>query len=172
MSGPYRIRLAVAVLVPVFAAPVCLRAQAPATPAPAPTTPAVRAAAMADGFLRFVDHGTAGGRLETSDVTYRNADGVTVRLVSAVHIGEKAYYQAMEQSFAGDDAVLYELVKPKDAPAPAKGERPASGSGIGDLQRMLKDVLKLDFQLDAIDYSAKNFVHADLDAETFRKMQE
>ena len=31
---------------------------------------------------------------------------------------------------------------------------------------------ELDFQLDAIDYSAKNFVHADLDAETFRKMQE
>ena len=173
MSGPYRIRLAVAVLVPVFAAPVCLRAQAPATPAPAPTTPAVRAAAMADGFLRFVDHGTAGGRLETSDVTYRNADGVTVRLVSAVHIGEKVYYEALARSFADDEAVLYELVKPKDAAVPVPGvPRPGGGNPIGDVQRFLKDTLNLDFQLDAIDYSAKNFVHADMDAETFRKMQE
>jgi hypothetical protein len=50
--------------------------------------------------------------------------------------------------------------------------REGAPGGIGEFQRMLKDVLNLDFQLDAIDYSAKNFVHADLDAEAFRKMQE
>ena len=172
MSGPYRIRVAVVALVPLLAAPLCLRAQE--TAAPAPTTAAVRQAAMADGFLRFVDEGAAGGRLETSDVTYRNADGVTVRLVSAVHIGEKSYYEAMARSFTGDDAVLYELVKPKDAAVPAPGvPRPAAGGNpIGDVQRFLKDTLNLDFQLDAIDYTARNFVHADMDAETFQKMQE
>src|SRR5206468_306770 len=46
-----------------------------AAPAPAPT---IKDAAMASGFLRFVDNGAAGGRLESADVTYRNADGVTV----------------------------------------------------------------------------------------------
>jgi hypothetical protein len=36
----------------------------------------------------------------------------------------------------------------------------------------LKDALNLDFQLDDIDYSRSNFVHADMDAETFEKMQD
>src|SRR5205814_5647287 len=96
-----------------------------------------------------------------------------VRLGSAVHIGEKAYYQALAQSVTGDDAVLYELVKAKDAVVPVPGvPRPAGANPIGEFQSMLKDVLNLDFQLDSIDYSAKNFVHADLDADTFRKLQE
>src|SRR5829696_824957 len=161
MSGHFRTRFVVVALFPVLVAPLYVRADDPATAAPAPTTPAtIRAAAMANGFLRFVDNGAAGGRLETSDVTYRNADGVTVRLVSAVHIGEKSYYEALGRSFAGDDAVLYELVKPKDAAAPAPGAaRPAGGNPIGDIQRFLKDTLNLDFQLDSIDYTAKNFVH-------------
>ena len=34
-----------------------------------------------------------------------------------------------------------------------------------------KRTLDLEFQLDAIDYEAKNFIHADLDAETFQQMQ-
>ena len=43
---------------------------------------------------------------------------------------------------------------------------------ISMFQHFLKDVLELDFQLDDVDYSKKNFVHADLDAETFEKMQQ
>src|SRR5207244_8624979 len=58
--------------------------------------------------------------------------------------------------------------KPHDAGAPVPGE---SHSDISKLQRFLKDTLDLAFQLDAIDYNAPNFVHADLDAETFQKMQ-
>jgi hypothetical protein len=143
----------------------------PATSGPNPA-PTVKDAAMASGFLRFVDNGAAGGRLESADVTYQNADGVTVRLASAIHIGEASYYHNMAESFEKDDAVLYELVKPKDAPPPAPGAAPRSGSGVGELQRFLKDTLNLSFQLDAIDYSRPNFVHADLDAETFRKLQE
>ena len=171
MSAPSRWPLAIVlVLLTVFAGPLFVRAQDAA--APAPTTPALRKAAMAEGFLRFVDEGAAGGRLETSDVTYRNADGVTVRLVSAVHIGEKSYYEGLAKSFTGDDAVLYELVKPKDAPVPVPGMPRVGGSAIGEVQRFLKDTLNLHFQLDDIDYSSKNFVHADMDAETFQKMQE
>ena len=175
MSVPPRIRTAAAVLltlgVTLFLAALDLRADQPLA-----TTPAMRQAAMAEGFLRLVDEGAAGGRLETSDVTYRNADGVTVRLVSVVHIGERPYYRDIGRSFEGDDAVLYELVKPKDAGVPVpdqvrEGER-GGAAGVGEFQRMLKDVLNLDFQLDAIDYTARNFVHADLDAETFRKLQE
>lgn len=120
-------------------------------------------------FLRFVDDGDGGGRLEAAIATYKNADGVTVHLVSAVHVGEKKYYQDLEKTFAKYDALLYEMVKPKDAAPPTPGQR--SESAVSGFQRMLKDMLELDFQLDAIDYSAKNFVHADLDAETFTKLQ-
>src|SRR5437667_98574 len=62
-------------------------------------------------------------------------------------------------------------------PAPGEPRRPGGarirGAGaIGGLQTMLKNTLELDFQLDAIDYTRPNFVHADLDVETFNALQE
>ena len=141
---------------------------APDTPAPA----AVAAAKAAEPakFMRFVDDGHNGGKFEAATVTYRNKEGVTVRLVGAVHVGEKSYYQTLNHSFENDDAVLYEMVKPKDSGTPQPGQ--TSDNPINQFQHMLKDVLDLDFQLDDIDYSKPNFVHADMDAETFQKMQE
>jgi hypothetical protein len=124
-------------------------------------------------FLRFVDKGSAGGRLETADVAYRNDKGVTVHLVAAVHIGEKSYFEGLQQSFKLRDAVLYEMVKPKDAalPAPGMADDQKSQSAVSQLQRLMKDTLNLQFQLDCIDYTQPNFIHADLDAETFQRMQ-
>jgi hypothetical protein len=122
----------------------------------------------ASDFMRYVDRDGA-CRLETADVAFRNDNGATVHLVAAVHIGEKDYYQQLNESFKLRDAVLYEMVKPKDMGAPKPGQQ--SKSEIAQFQRMLKDVLDLDYQLDDIDYTAGNFVHADLDAETFEKMQ-
>jgi hypothetical protein len=173
MTVSHRTRAAVLSLLPLIA--ICAMAsRAAEAPPPLPAaavTATVKDAAMASGFLRFVDNGVAGGRLESADVTYQNAEGVTVRLASAIHIGETSYYQGLAKSFETDDAVLYELVKPKDAEPPALGAAPRTGSGVAELQRLLKDTLALDFQLDAMDYSRPNFVHADLDAETFRKLQ-
>src|SRR3954447_9805234 len=119
-------------------------------------------------FLRFVDDNDGGGRLEAAIATYEK-DGVKVHLVSAVHVGEKKYYDDLSKTFKGYDSLLYEMVKPKDAPVPGAGAR--SESMVSAFQRMLKEFLELEFQLDAVDYTAKNFVHADLDAETFEKMQ-
>ena len=121
-------------------------------------------------FLRFVDDGKGGGRLESAIVTYRNADGATVHLVAALHLGEKSYYDGLSKTFEGYDALLYELVKPKDASAPAP--KRADLQAVGGLQQWMGELLELKFQLDAIDYTKPNFVHADLDAETFVKMQE
>jgi hypothetical protein len=127
-------------------------------------------------YVRFVDDGHGGGRLETAAVTFRNPAGQTVKLVAAVHIGETAYYQELNKAFEKDDAVLYELVKEKDAVLPRPGElkerkQEPGENPIGDFQRFLKDSLKLDYQLDVIDYTRPNFVHADLDRATFEKMQ-
>ena len=124
------------------------------------------------GFMRFVDQGPTGGRLETADVIFVNDAGAVVRLVSAVHIGEASYFKGLAESFKDRDCVLYELVKPKDAAVPMPGVPRESTNAIAQLQGFLKDTLNLQFQLDQIDYSAPNFVHADLDAETFTKMQE
>jgi len=164
-----RIVLALAAMALVSFAPVGRASPAPQVGA-ATTQPSQKAA----DFLRFVDKGSAGGSLETADVTYKNADGVTVHLVAAVHIGERGYFDGLNESFKARDAVLYEMVKPKDALAPG-ADAPAPGqsnSPVSQFQRFLKDTLNLEFQLDVIDYSRPNFVHADLDAETFAKKQE
>ena len=123
-------------------------------------------------FLRLIDKGSSGSRLETADVAYRNSDGVTVHLVAAVHVGEREYYEGLNQNFKMRDAVLYEMVKPRDAKLPLdKNQKIETHSTVSQVQRLMKDMLGLEFQLDLIDYSASNFVHADLDAETFEKMQ-
>src|SRR5215210_6470085 len=147
---------------------VCI-ATAYAAPALAQAKADEKKQAESAKFLRFVDDGDGGGRLEAAIATYEK-DGVKVHLVSAVHVGEKKYYDDLATTFKTYDALLYEMVKPKDAPVPGRGER--SDSMVSAFQRMLKEFLELDFQLDAIDYTAKNFVHADLDAETFSRLQE
>jgi hypothetical protein len=120
-------------------------------------------------YLRFVEDDEGGGKLETAIISYRNDQGVVVHLVSVVHVGERDYYRDLAKTFEGYDALLYEMVKPKDAGPP--GADFQSQSMVTVFQRFLKDVLKLEFQLDAIDYSARNFIHADLDAETFARLQ-
>src|SRR4051812_17411528 len=140
--------------------------------APPATQPALHKVATASDFMRFVENGADGGRLETADVAFRNEQGVTVHLVAAVHIGERDYFEGLNQSFKLRDAVLYEMVKGKDQPLPEPGGPNESHSSVSQFQRYLKDALNLEFQLDCIDYTAKNFIHADLDAETFQQMQD
>lgn len=127
-------------------------------------------AAQKTKFIRYEEEADGAARLQAAIVTYRNADGAMVHLVSALHVGEKAYYRDLSKRFAGYDVLLYEMVKPRDMAVPQRGQQ--SGSAISMFQRFLKDRLNLAFQLDEIDYAAPNFVHADLDAETFFKMQE
>jgi hypothetical protein len=89
-----------------------------------------------------------------------------VDLVGAVHIGDRSYYQELNRLFAGYETVLYELVAPPNV-VPQPGQR--TTHPISLLQRSMETVLNLDFQLDCIDYSKPNFVHADLSPEEFRK---
>ncbi len=92
--------------------------------------------------------------------------GLSVDLIGAVHVGEKAYYAKLNKAFEQYDAVLYELVAPKDT-RPTAGVR--SGSPISAIQVGMKDFLELQFQLDEIDYKKKNFVHADMSPDQFAK---
>ena len=125
-------------------------------------------------FIRFTSESEGEGVLETAIVTYKGEDGEVVELVSAVHIADMTYYKRLEELFKTYDSLLYEMVKAKDAviPAPKRTGLTESTSIVGGFQRFMRDSLDLEFQLDAIDYRAKNFVHADLDHETFEKLSE
>lgn len=120
--------------------------------------------AIPSDFVRFVEAGD-GGRLETAITRYRK-DDVEVTFFAAVHIADAACYAALNDRFTACDALLYELVAAPDA-RPGKGQKERGFSPVSLLQRGLKTSLELAFQLDEIDYQAKNFVHADMTPQEF-----
>jgi hypothetical protein len=113
--------------------------------------------------------------LETAVVRFKRNDDqnreVLVDLIGAIHIGDKSYFAELNRRFRQYDAVLYELVAPEEANVPRPGQNP--GGAIGGMQMGMKSMLELAFQLDEIDYRAKNLVHADMSPDEFsRKMKE
>lgn len=121
----------------------------------------------ATDFLRFTEGKKGEGKLQTAIVTYTGKDGVEVDLISAVHVADGAYYRSLQKRFEKYESLLYELIKPKGVQPTAGG----SGGLLSFFQRGLKDTLGLEFQLDAVDYTKDNFVHADLDPTTFSRLQ-
>lgn len=121
-------------------------------------------------FLRFVEEKDGSARLEVAESTYRNDDGVSVTLIGAVHIADGEYYRGLDASFDHYDALLYELVRQKDAGVPTKGQE--SNHWIGRLQQAMQKKLELKYQLHEINYDRPNFVHADMDWETFSARQD
>jgi hypothetical protein len=112
--------------------------------------------------------------METAVTSYISANdsrpGVTVDLIGAVHVGERSYYDQLNELFSGYDVVLYELVAPQGTIV-TKEARGKGGSShpVGMLQDGMKSMLGLEHQLDCIDYTKKNFVHADMSPEEFNK---
>jgi hypothetical protein len=114
--------------------------------------------------------------LETAIVSYVPADGkhggLVVDLIGAVHVGEKSYYEKLNESFKQYEVLLYELVAAKgDVPrAGVKRDSKIDGGGaIMGLQSGMKSMLELEHQLEVIDYTAKNFVHADMSPREFNR---
>ena len=131
-----------------------------------------RAVEADDGvtFLRITEETDGEPRsLDTAVVRYATApeasEGLTVDLVAAVHIGGETYYETLNRLFKDYDAVLYELVAPEGNRVPKAGQKPSGA--IGSAQQGLTSALGLAFQLEAVDYSPANFVHADLSPEQF-----
>ena len=108
--------------------------------------------------------------LQTATARYVPASGegnLVVDLIGVVHVGEKSYYQKLNKQFEQYDVLLYELVA-------QQGARPPKGGGkldnpIAILQQVMKIGLGLDSQMEHIDYSKKNFVHADLSPDQMLK---
>ena len=120
---------------------------------------------QADGETTFVriaeDDQSQPLALQVAIASYAPRAGDSrVDLISAIHIGDREYYEELNNRFRSYDALLYELV----APSGAVISRPDSERRgvISNTQIMMKNMLELSFQLDEINYDASNFVHADL----------
>ena len=90
-----------------------------------------------------------------------------VDLISAVHIGEHDYYQLINFLFTRYDAVLYELVAPQGTRIPRGGNE--KKGIISGAQSWMRDVLGMGMQLEDVDYTLPNLVHADLSPKEFSK---
>jgi len=129
--------------------------------------------AFADSDTQFtrVDEDPEGlpRALQLGIVTYVGR-GISVDLVSAIHIGDQAYYAELNDRFTDYDALLYELVAPAGIDI---SEQVAKRKGLlSKTQVTLTRILDLSFQLDEIDYTRPNFVHADLSPSEFRQSME
>lgn len=108
------------------------------------------------------DDSGAAESLQLAIVTYAPAGAgrdVTVDLIGAVHVGEKSYYAELNELFQRYDALLYELIAPPGTVI-TPDMRPTGM--VSGLQRGMTAMLDLSFQLEEIDYTPPNFVHADL----------
>ena len=90
----------------------------------------------------------------------------TVDLVAAVHVGDAAYYAELNRRFRDYDAMLYELVAPEGTVVP-RGHGSSNANPLGALQNGMKSMLALEHQLEKVDYTKRNFVHADLSPDQF-----
>ncbi|MBJ05935.1 MAG: hypothetical protein CMO40_02295 [Verrucomicrobiaceae bacterium] len=128
----------------------------------------------ATDFIR-IDENDKAARLQTSVTTYQKG-AVTVDLIGAVHIADKKYYEHLNDSFKKYDVLLFEMVGGEQM---VDGAFPGQQEARGDIQASflrgmvdgMSRFLKLSSQVQEIDYSPKNFVHADLTMKQFEKRQ-
>jgi hypothetical protein len=132
-------------------------------------TSALQSAVVEPEFIQYVDQPN-NKALQVSIVRYQPRMGGDqyVDLVGAVHVGDKQYYQDLNELFKGYDAVLYELVAPEGTYIPKGGVQSEEKSVISNIQLGMKDVLGLSFQMEEVDYTQKHFVHADFNPAEFK----
>ena len=92
-----------------------------------------------------------------------NGEPVIVDLIGAVHIGDQRYYEQLNDEFENYDVVLYELVAPPEKRIPTQALREQNSKNLLTTIRKIAQILfEFEMQLDGVDYTADNFVHADL----------
>lgn len=131
-------------------------------------------AAPLPDYIRYREDDRS-ARLEVAVRRFTLPAGQTVDLIGVVHIADAAYYQRLNERFAGYDSVLFELVGDPEALkrhtlTASAPEQP--DNAVSFLQQSASKHLNLAFQLGAIDYRAANMVHADATAEEFARMQQ
>ncbi len=119
--------------------------------------------------LRYAkaSRGKAGG-LDIAITEFRHPDGgPTVALVGVVHVADPHYFDVMQAELDRYEVVLYEGVKPEHQTDAEWQQSFTEGGDAAQLQRDLAGWFGFEYQLDAIDYTRENFVHADMSLEDF-----
>jgi len=94
-----------------------------------------------------------------------------VDLVGAIHIADHGFYQKLNKRFRQYDALLYELVAPEGTVV-ERGRGTSNLNPLGAMQNGMSSMLELEHQLEQIDYTRPNFVHADFSPEQFMQSME
>ncbi|MDQ8190777.1 hypothetical protein [Roseibacillus persicicus] len=135
-------------------------------------------AAEPTDFIRVVEDEKQ-AQLQTSITTYRKGD-TSITLIGAIHIADEDYFQALNKEFTKYPVLLFELIggenaaktlngKPREKEEEADG-RPAEG--LRGLYGSFASTMQLAEQIDLIDYTKENFVHADLTMAEYQKLTE
>jgi len=128
-------------------------------------------------YVRFAEDANS-ARLEVAIKTFTLPSGKTIDLIGVVHVADGTYYQQLNERFGAYDSVLFELIgdpKRLTETPPSAGEQgtlPPGAGALSVIQQAAGEYLDLRFQLVAIDYTAKNMVHADTSREEFDRMQQ
>lgn len=125
-------------------------------------------------FIRV--HQTAQKTYLQTAVTRYTKDGTNVDLIGAVHIADKTYFDILNKEFKNYQALLFEMVggeQMQNGKMPKKQEakKQASLSFLGTAYTFMQNTLDLAGQKEHIDYTAKNFIHADLSLKEFADLQ-
>ncbi len=136
-------------------------------------------------YIRVLSEGKSSISLQVALVRFvpRGATDLSryVDLVGAVHIADQSYFQDLNQRFEDYDVVLYEMVLEEPEIEDDLLEMAESTVWIDSIeaddepkmsmvsraQIFMKDSLGLSFQLDEVDYSVSNMVHADMTQAEF-----
>jgi hypothetical protein len=108
------------------------------------------------------------GALQIAVEEWATPTGTKVTLYGVVHVADEAYYQQVQRDLAEYDAVLYEGVgATKEALSQAR--KKGSSSGLSSFQRGFGKLLGLQFQMEGLEYTHENLVHADMGREQFQQ---
>ncbi|MFO7762418.1 MAG: hypothetical protein R6V61_01645, partial [Wenzhouxiangellaceae bacterium] len=88
--------------------------------------PAVQAQAEAGDYIRQTQaDDSAPEALEVAVASFENAAGARIDLVSAVHVADRSYFEAIDRRLAEYEVVLYELVGEPGASPTSSAARPS-----------------------------------------------
>lgn len=156
----------------LFPFPASLQAQPAVAEPPAPDAGQTPADRPGEEWVRVLEDelGNPLG-MQVAIVKYQSkpASGqpaVEVDLIGAVHVGDADYYDLLNKKFEEYESLLYELVAPEGTRI-ERGTRASSRHALGAMQNGMKSMLELEHQLEKIDYTKPNFVHADMSPEDF-----
>ena len=126
-------------------------------------------------FIRVERDGQS-TRLQTAVTRFTRGE-IEVDLIGAVHIADDSYYQKLNTRFKAYPVILFEMVGGENLGGGQlmqnEGEKPAGALGLlGSAVEKMQQALELKGQKDEIDYSAENFVHADLTLAEFHQLNQ